>query len=467
MWLAFLASTLFTPVPICAQDSAGLTQQEQSTIAASVQSLLRERDIPSAVIGVVKDGKVVYTGAFGSAQLAPRVPATVEMPYGIGSVSKQFTAVAVMVLAERGKLNLDDPVATWFPELKHSHDVTLRQLLNHVSGYSDYYTEDFLTPEMAAPTEPYALVKRWTDKPLDFTPGTKWQYSNTNYVLASLIVQKVAGVPFFQFLSDNVLVPAGIRGVVNLDGNKVPAVPKNYDHFALGPARETTREGRGTLAGAGQLAMPISQLALWDTVVLHRDKVLKPASWQVLQAEVSLPNGSGTGYGMGYFLEAHDGLRIVGHSGGLSGFSTLNYLYPDRDAAIAVVVNNNTGTSPILHAVEKVVFAPKPITALAANPAAERLVRTALTQLQHGTLDRAIINKNLAYYFTPRVLQDFQTSLSTLNGIVGLELTGSETRGGMNGLIYRVTGSAGTPIIVSIYITTDGKLDQLLVRRAY
>src|SRR3954449_12935155 len=116
------------------------------------------------------------------------------------------------------------------------------------------------------------------------------------------------------------------------------------------------------LLGAGQLSMPIGQLALWDTVVLHRDKVLQPASWQILESEVSLPDGSRTRYGMGYFLQARDSRRILGHSGGLNGFTTLNNLYPDQDAAIAVMVNSDRATSEIVHAVEQVLFAPKPVS---------------------------------------------------------------------------------------------------------
>jgi CubicO group peptidase (beta-lactamase class C family) len=387
------------------------------------------------------------------------------MPYGIGSVSKQFTAVAAMVLVEQGKLRLDDPVSTWFPELAHSHDVTLRQLLNQTSGYSDYYTEDYLTPELATVTEPYALVKRWTDKPLDFPPGTQWQYSNTNYVLSSLIVEKVAGQPFFQFLSKHVLAPAGLTGVVNLDGPNVPDLPRNYIHFALGPPRETPREAKGTLTGAGQLSMPVGQLALWDTVVLHRDKVIKPSSWQMLQSEASLPDGTGTGYGMGYFLAAQDSRRIVGHSGELNGFTTLNELFPAQDAAIIVIVNSDRGTGEIFSAIEQVVFAPAPPTLPAANPEAEHLVRSALEELRKGAIDRSQINDNLAYFFTPRVLEDFKTSLETIGSITKIELIGGSDRGGMNGLSYRITGSSGITARVSVYITKDGKLDQLLITR--
>jgi CubicO group peptidase (beta-lactamase class C family) len=460
---ALPALLLFCSLHLLAQD--GLTPAEQSKIASEVNNILAKTAAPSAVVAVVRHGQVAYTAAFGLAQLDSRIPATVDMPYGIGSVSKQFTAVAAMVLVEQGKLSLDDPVSTWFPELAHSRDITLRQLLNQTSGYSDYYTEDYLTPELATVTEPYALVKRWTDKPLDFPPGTEWQYSNTNYVLASLIVEKAAGQPFFKFLSENVLAPAGLKGVVNLDGPNVPDLPRNYVQFALGPPRETPREAKGTLAGAGQLSMPVGQLALWDTVVLHRDKVIKPSSWQILQSEASLPDGTGTSYGMGYFLAAQESRRLVGHGGGLNGFTTLNELFPAQDAAIVVIVNSDRGTGDIFRAVEQVIFAPAPPVPPVANPDAERMVRSALEQLRKGTIDRSTINDNLAYFFTPRVLEDFKTSLQTLGSISKMELVGGSDRGGMNGLNYRITGSSGINARVSVYITKDGKLDQLLITR--
>jgi CubicO group peptidase (beta-lactamase class C family) len=132
-------------------------------------------------------------------------------------------------------------------------------LLNQVSGYRDYYTEDYLTPELATPTDPLELVKRWTGKPLD-------------YALAALIVEKVAQEPFFIFLSAHVLKPAGLTEVIDLGGRDVPEVPQGYMQFGLGPPRATPREAAGTVFGAGQLAMPIGDLLQWDTVVMKRDK---------------------------------------------------------------------------------------------------------------------------------------------------------------------------------------------------
>jgi CubicO group peptidase (beta-lactamase class C family) len=434
----------------------------KSKIDAAVQKLLTESGVPSAQVGIAEGGTVVFTGAYGLARIEPPVASTVEMQYGVGSVSKQFTAAAAMLLVERGKLRLDDPVSTWFPELAHSHEVTLRNLLNQISGYSDYYTEDYLTPEMATKTTPLALVTRWASRPLDFAPGTKWQYSNTNYGLVALIVEKVAGEPFFDFLRTNILLPAGLTHVIDLGGPNVPAVPQGYMHFGFGPPRATPREGSGTVFGAGQLAMPIGDLLLWDTVVMKR-KVLKPTSWQMMQSEVALPDGSGSGYGMGFFLRARNGRRVVEHSGGLTGFTTENLFYPENDVAIGVVVNGEKGAGKLGRAIEDIVFAPgaaKPITADAVSMA---LTRNALEQLADGRLDRSVLTGNLDFFFTGEVMADYKSSLAPFGQIKTLEAMGPpEERGGMDFWYYKVTAANGT-YLVNMYLTKDGKLDQLLL----
>src|SRR6185312_7811630 len=138
--------------------------------------------------------------ASSTARLDPPTPATSAMRYSIGSISKQFTATAVLLLAERHKLSLDDKIAKWLPDLTRANEVTLRQVLSMTSGYQDYWPQDYVMPPMLQPTTARRIVDEWAKKPLDFEPGTKWQYSNTNYVIAGMIVEKVAGMPLVDFL---------------------------------------------------------------------------------------------------------------------------------------------------------------------------------------------------------------------------------------------------------------------------
>ena len=149
---------------------------------------LGKTGVPSASVAIVKDGQIAYLHAYGNARLDPETPATPEMRYSIGSISKQFTAAAILLLQEQGKLSLDDKVSKFIPDLTRADEVTVRQLLSHTSGYQDYWPQDYVMPMMLQPVDARKILDTWARKPLDFDPGTKWQYSNTNYVIAGLTV---------------------------------------------------------------------------------------------------------------------------------------------------------------------------------------------------------------------------------------------------------------------------------------
>ena len=162
--------------------------------------MLATTGVPSASIAVVKDGKIAYLRAYGDAKLEPRVAATPQMRYSVGSISKQFTATAILMLSEEGRLSLDDPVSRWVPGLTRGHEVTVRQLLSHTAGYQDYWPQDYVFPLMLQPISAQGILDRWARKPLDFEPGTKYQYSNTGFVVAGLIIEKASGQPMVQLL---------------------------------------------------------------------------------------------------------------------------------------------------------------------------------------------------------------------------------------------------------------------------
>ena len=167
----------------------------KAKIDAAVNQILSSTKVPSASIAIVKDGHIAYLQAYGQARLSPAMDATPQMQYSIGSISKQFTAAAVLLLAQEGKLTLDDPVAKYLPELTRAREVTIRMLLSHTSGYQDYWPEDYVMTSMMVPTTAQHILDVWGKRPLDFDPGTRWQYSNTNYVIAGRIVEQVSGVP--------------------------------------------------------------------------------------------------------------------------------------------------------------------------------------------------------------------------------------------------------------------------------
>ena len=184
-----------------AQPDSTSTAQQHANIDDIAHKVLETTGVPSASLAIVNDGKVVYAQAYGDARLAPKLAATAQMAYSIGSISKQFTATAVLMLQQQGKLSLDDKISKWLPDLTRASDVSLRQVLSMTSGYQDYAPQDYMIPDWEKPISAQQILDRWARIPLDFEPGTKWQYSNTNYVIAGYIVEKVSGQPLFTLIN--------------------------------------------------------------------------------------------------------------------------------------------------------------------------------------------------------------------------------------------------------------------------
>ncbi|HVZ15813.1 MAG TPA: serine hydrolase domain-containing protein, partial [Terriglobales bacterium] len=292
--LRFVVSFLvIAALPLFAQDT---TNAQWDNFANEV---LQKTGVPSASVAVVRDGKIVYLHAYGYANLENKTPAQPNMRYSIGSISKQFTAAAILLLQEQGKLSLDDKVAKWLPDLTEANNITIRQLLSHTSGYQDYWPQDYVMPEMLQPTTVQHILDKWAKIPLDFQPGAKWQYSNTNYVIAGVIVEKVAGKPLLDFLQEKVFGPLQMKTVTNTDQAKLPpSDPTGYMRYALGPLHPAPKEGKGWMFAAGELAMTAEDLARWDISMIN-ETILKPQSYRQMETDVLLANGAGTHYGLG------------------------------------------------------------------------------------------------------------------------------------------------------------------------
>ena len=216
----------------------------------------------------MRDGKIVFAKAYGK-QSETMKDTERRPPYQIASISKQFTAAALLMLEDEGKLSLDDTVAKWLPGITGGDKIKLRQLLSHTSGLQDYWPQDYSFAAMAKPTTPQGIVDRWAKKPLDFEPGAQWQYSNTGYVVAGLIAEKAAGKPLLAYLQEKIFKPLGIKAI---DQDKAigPAFPQGYRRFALGPVRPETPSAAGWLYAAGELSMSAADLAKWDIARINR-----------------------------------------------------------------------------------------------------------------------------------------------------------------------------------------------------
>ncbi|MET3439205.1 serine hydrolase domain-containing protein [Sphingomonas sp. 1185] len=457
------AVALLAPAPLAAQ---ALTPAETQKIDALVTRTLADTGVPSASIAVVRGGKIVLAKAYGKQFEGQRGPADPALPYQIASVSKQFTATAIQLLADEGKLSLDDTVAQYIPGISGGDTITIRQLLSHTSGLRDYWPQDYSFKAMATPTTPQGIVDRWAKAPLDFAPGTQWQYSNTGYVVAGLIVEKVSGQPLLDFLQARVFRPLGIRAV-DQDKAVGPGFPQGYLRHALGPVRVETPAAPGWLYAAGELSMAPRDLAKWDVARMNRT-LLPAKDWAEQETPVKLADGSNTSYGLGVAVGTADGRRVVEHSGEAVGFLTENIVYPDDKAAVVVAVNAwfADAQGRIAKGISDIVLpAPK---ADAGDAAALDRIRRVYAQLQAGRLDRSLLTEDAAYYFTPATIADYRSSLSPLGAPKTIEQTGkTRLRGGFVNRSYRVTYPNRT-LRISTYAEpgATGKIEQFLVSPA-
>jgi CubicO group peptidase (beta-lactamase class C family) len=443
-----------------AQTSPQLPDQTRAQVDQIAHQVLESTGAPSASVAVVKDGTLVYARGYGNARLEPPTPATAEMRYKIGSISKQFTATAILMLAEQGKLSLDDPVSRFVPDLTRAKEVTIRQLLSHTSGYQDYWPQDYVPPFMLTPITADEILTRWARRPLDFDPGTQWQYSNTNYVIAGVIVEKASGMPLLRFLSSHIFEPLGMQSVVNIDQNHLADTdPTGYMRYALGPLRTAPREGKGWLFAAGELAMPVADLAKWDIAMMNQ-RLLKPSSYQEMQRDVLLKNGSATGYGMGITVRSQAGRRMLEHSGEVSGFTAENVVFPEERVAVIVLTNQDAvnTSSQIAKKIVPLLFA---VDAAVVNEKVER-ARNILEQLQQGKIDRSLFTDNANSYFGRQALQDFATGLGSLGSPQEFQQTAEHGRGGMTARTYRAK-FAEKVLSISTFEMPDGKIEQYQV----
>jgi D-alanyl-D-alanine carboxypeptidase len=443
-----------------AQAPTGLSAAEQKQIDEIAAKALADAGVPSASLAVVKDGRIAYVHAYGDARLDPAVPARPEMRYCIGSISKQFTAAAVLLLAEQGKLSLDDPVSKYVPDLTRANEVTIRELLSHTSGYQDFWPQDYVPPLMLKPTTAEQILDRWARIPLDFDPGTRWQYSNTNFVIAGLIVEKASGMPFMDFLQKHIFTPLHMQSVLTIEKAKSLATePEGYLRYALGPPRPAPVEGAGWMFAAGELSMTASDLARWD-ISLMEQSLLRPASYKELERETLLKNGAGTGYGLGIGVAEDNGQLRLAHGGEVSGFVAQNAVFPEGRAAIVVLTNLDASgaAGQIARKIRPLLFPVQDKNEAARLATARRVFQ----DLQQGKIERALFTDNANSYFSEQAVKDFASSLGPLGTPEEFKQTSYSERGGMDFRAYSVKFKSKS-VRITVRDLPDGRIEQFQV----
>jgi D-alanyl-D-alanine carboxypeptidase len=459
---------------IVAAGGAAGAQLEVNTLPADLaqkvdqvaEQALEQTGVPSASVAIVRDGQIAYTKGYGKARLATdsmgAEAAEPRMRYSVGSISKQFTAASILLLEQEGKLSLDDKVSRYVPDLTRAKEITIRMLLSHTSGYQDYWPEDYLMPPMLEATTAQHILDVWAKKPLDFEPGTKWQYSNTNFVIAGRIVEMVSGEPLMQFLEEQVFHPLGMEEVWNSDVKKLGDTDaQGYSRNALGPLRPSQKEGAGWMFAAGELAMPAYDLAQWDVSMMNRS-LLSQKSYDEMFTSIHLKDGTDSHYGLGLDIRDMNGHPYLEHSGEVMGFTSDNYVFPKDKVAIAVLTNQDAARAAGVIARG---VAPLLLNATAQAPnAAEVQAEQLFENFQQGKIDRSLFTPWCNAYFTEEAIGDFESSLAPLGKPSSVKQVGEELRGGMTFRVFRVEfPSGGRHLTITTYTEPDGKLEQYLV----
>jgi len=428
---------------------------DPARVDAAVKSAMEANGTPSAQVAVVQDGRIVFSRAYGDARLAPALAATTATRYEIASVSKEFTAAAALLLVEDGKLSLDDHVSKWFPDLTGADTITVRQLLSHTAGVSDFWPQDYVMTPVTKPTTPLAVMNDWARKPLDFKPGEDWQYSNTGYIVAGEIIEKVSGQPLFAFVRDRILKPVGITDAIDISAENLKAPDAlGYERRALAPNRPTTPDGAGWFYGSAYLGLTAEDVAKWDISFLKKS-LLKPSSYVTETTTIKLNNGRDTGYAMGLFVSKPNGHTEVEHDGEGAGYLSENRIYPDDGIAIVVLTNTMSGGT-MIEAADRIAYMMLPQTGEDAH------LRQVFEGLQAGRIDRADFTDNCNGYMTEATVADFESTLGPLGEPETFSLTRTDQRGGMEYRGYRIRAGRKT-LSLSVYVTKDGKIEQFLV----
>ncbi len=326
--LGFLLAAL-SPLPIAAQ---------QAAVDTLARAFIARQKIPGAAIAAVHGGRMVVSGAYGTANLELNVPVTRESVFEIGSISKLLTAAATMRVVEQGKFALGDPITRYVQGLPAAWSVvTISHLLTHTGGVPDWESRTAFSyrGEYSAAD----FIKLVAPLPLDFTPGTRFTYTNTGAPLLGIAIASLSGMPFERFVTEQLFVPVGLTATRFKHQNEV--VPHRSAGYvdSAGTLRNGEPHRPGIIAPSGGAMSTAEELARW-MYALGTGALLKPSSVEVMLTPVRLNNGTPMGAGIGVFLDTFHGHRIALHNGStVGGYSSVVYWYPDERLAVAVLFN--------------------------------------------------------------------------------------------------------------------------------
>ncbi len=430
-----------------------------------VRYAMQREHIPAATLAIIRNGKCIKKKAYGVADVELRTPANVRDVFEIGSMTKQFTATCILLLRREGKLHLSDTLSQYLVDIPNAwKPITLEQLLTHTSGVPNFTAHGDFFEIVRNPETPEKILSLVNRLPLDFPPGSKYEYSNTNYYLLSLIIEKITHMGLFDFMSKNILSPLHMLATIPTGPDKI--VPNRapgylYDHHLQNEPFMYS----DSVLGAGFLLSDLDDLIKWNRA-LDQNTILSDSEKNLMWTPAILNDGSKTGYGLGWALGNVNGHLLVEHAGGTAGYSTIISKYPADHITIILLTNlfNADVAGISLHIAYEIVPGMKIKAKIIPDSNPGRTLR--LTRILEGIASRHMdpddFTSDMYNVLTGNQGVEAIRILSSQGELKKLQLIGQKVEGENTILTYKAIYAVGN-LAVTFTLRQDGKVEGFFV----
>lgn len=473
-----LIATLLVCVPALSQTAeAALKPAQIAAIDRYVAAEMARERIPGAEVGIYRDGHAVLVKGYGLANIEWNAPVTPTTLMQSGSVGKQFAATAVMMLVEQGKLNLDDSITKYFTDAPASwQPIKVKNLLSHTSGLAEYEDAARMLPgaifDMRKDFTEDEMVKKIETLPIEFKPGEKWDYRNTNYALLGVLIHKVTGQNYRDYLHDHIFAPLGMvstRGIS--DSDIIPSRAAGYEIVGGQLKNQTWVSPSLNSTADGTLYFNVVDLEKWDRA-LYGTTLLSQKSLDTMWTPFVLNDGkpNASHYGFGWASDSMNGHRVIQHTGSWQGFTCTINRFVDDKLTVVVLTNLDAGHSSPVYLSHVIAGLVEPALMPKPNPAIKDS-QPAIAKHARDVLQRMLAGKNLAndfsadagYVFDPNDAIDMRSQLPAKWDSAPLRLIKRSEQDGAVRSVYRV-GPEGDTRIMLVELDAKGKLVNLAVK---
>lgn len=413
-----------------------------TSIDRYLQEVIKAHETPALSVAVCRNGKPIYMKGFGFADLQNQVKATSKTVYRIGSVTKQFTSTIIMQLEKEGKLGLDDAASKYIDGLPAAWSkVTIRHLLTHTSGIPSYTNlPNFLDQFSRKSALPKDIVQTVIDKPLEFEPGSKWEYNNTGYVMLGMVIEKLDGRSYGKSLRARIIDPLGMtQTYFTSEQTLVPNRAQGYS-WGLKGFDNCSYLNMDWPYAAGSMESTVEDMAKWDAA-LYTEKTLPTASLKQIWTPYVLSTGVNSKYGFGWIVDKRDGVDYVEHGGGINGFTCGIKRIVSKGITIIVLTNSetadpNNNAAKIAGLVDPS-LKPKVISGAAdSDPSMTKAARALFAGALQGNLDRTKLTPECSKQITPAMVAQVHEKLGSIGELTTFDLLSDSSKDGLRTRTY-------------------------------